>query len=95
MKNLSLANPKALAEAGEQIYREKFQKQLEAEVENIGKFLAIDVVAEEAYIGDSPEQAVNAARQKAPTALFHLMKIGFAGAFRVSYSNATPDWLFQ
>ena len=95
MKNLSLANPKALAEAGEKLYREKFQKQLEAEVENIGKFLAIDVVAEEAYIGDSPEQALNAARQKAPTAVFHLMKIGFPGAFRVSYSNATPDWLFQ
>ena len=95
MKNLSLSNPKAVAEAGEKIYQEKFQKQLEAATENIGKFLAIDVASEEAYIGDSLEQALSAAREKAPTRFFHLIRIGFLGAFRLSYSNATPDWLFQ
>ncbi len=95
MKNLSLANPKAVAEAGERIYQEKYQKQFEAEAENVGKFLAVDVVTEEAYIGDSPELALQVAQEKAPRGVFHLMKIGFPGAFRVSYSNAAPDWLFQ
>jgi hypothetical protein len=95
MKNHSLANPKAVAEAGERIYQEKNQKQFEAEAENIGKFLVVDVVAEEAYIGDSPELALNLAKKKAPRGVFHLIKIGFPGAFRVSYSNAAPDWLFR
>lgn len=89
----SLSNPKAVAEAGERIYREKFQERFEAEC--LGKFVAIDVKTEEAYIGDSPEEALNEARQKAPTGIFHLIKVGSPGAFRVGHSNAAPDWLFQ
>lgn len=89
----SLSNPKAVAETGEKIYRDRYQLKLEAE--NFGKFVVIDVSTEEAIIGDSPEDAMNSAREKLPNGVFHLIRIGSPGAFRVGYSNTTSDWLFQ
>jgi hypothetical protein len=91
---MDLSNPKAIAERGEAIYREKYKAAYEAEY--LGKFVAIDVKSEHAYMGDSADEALELARKEAPTGLFHLMKIGSPGAFRVSYSsNAKLDWIFR
>ena len=91
----SLSNPQAIAEAGEKIYREKYQARFEEE--HLGKFVAINVLTEEAYLGDLPEEAFQKARKAAPKGLFHLMRIGSPGAFRVSYSSnaASSDWIFR
>lgn len=91
---MDLSNPKALAERGEQIYREKYKDAFESE--HPSKFVAIDVTTEKPYIADSPIEALEAARKDAPKGLFHLVKVGSRGAFRVSYTNnAAMDWIFR
>ena len=88
------SNPEAVAEAGERIYRAHYQKQYEPT--HRGKFLAVEVVSQKAYLGDTPEAAFTEARKSAPGGLFHLIKIGSLGAFRVSYSsNVSPNWLYK
>lgn len=91
---MDLSNPKALAERGEQIYTDKYKEAFE--LEHPDKFVAIDVTTEKAYIADSPMQALEAARRDASGGLFHLIKVGSRGAYRVSYTNnAAMDWIFR
>ncbi len=91
---MDFSNPKAIAERGEQIYRDKYKFTYESE--HSGKFVAIDVTSEDAYIADTPKEALESARQASPKGLFHLVKVGALGAFRSSYTNnATVDWIFR
>lgn len=83
MDNL-LNNPKAIAELGEKIYRERYQGEFEKT--NLGRFVAIDVKSGVAYLGDSPESTFEAAKKGSPDGIFHLVKVGSPGAFRLSYS---------
>ena len=88
-----LSNPKAIAERGEEIYA---KNRADLEAEHLGKFAAIDIETEGIYIGESAEDAFAAARAHAPNGLFHLVKIGEQGAFRVGYvADARVDWLFR
>jgi hypothetical protein len=91
----NLSNPKAIADLGEKIYREQYEEQYERE--HPGKFVAIDVVTQKAYIAETPEEVLDMAREDAPEGLFHLIQVGFSGAFRVSYTNhaADVDWVFR
>ncbi len=82
---MEISNPKAIAELGERIYNEDYRAAYEAE--HPGKFLAIDIQTKQTYLGDSPEDALDAARHAAPRGVFHLIKVGSTGAFRVSYTN--------
>lgn len=87
-------NPKAIADAGERIYREKFQAAFEPE--HSGEYVAINVVTETASLGKTPEQAFEAARASDMDGVFHLIRVGFPGAFQISYQgrHGTQDWLF-
>ena len=89
MSTPSISNPQELAKRAESIYRDKYKERYEHEYE--GKFVAIDVATEEAYVGESPEEVLNEAREADPTGLFHLIKVGFPGAFRVSYTSDAAD----
>ena len=80
--SLSLSNPKAVVEAGERIYKEKYQRDFEAA--HLGKFAVIDVKTAKAYLGDTPEQAFENGRKGAPEGIFYLIKVGSPGAYRVS-----------
>ena len=87
-------NPKLIAEHGERLYKENFQEKFETDY--LGKFVAIDVTTEKAYVGDSPEEAYRAARKDSPQGIFHLIRVGSPGAYKVSYtSNAALDWIFR
>jgi hypothetical protein len=87
-------DPRSLAHEGERIYAEKYKSQFEAQ--HNGEFAAVDVKSQQAFLGSTPEEALESARKEQPDGLFHLIKVGSAGAFRVSYtSNASADWLFQ
>ena len=89
-----LGNPRAVAERGERIYQDRYRAEYEAK--HRGKFVVIDVLTENAYLGDSPEAAYEAARNVAPKDIFHILKVGEPGAFRVSYSaHGDVDWLFR
>jgi len=87
-------DPKVIAGHGEDIYQAKYK--VEYEAKHPGKFVAIDIVTEKSYIADSPTEALELARKDSPKGLFHLIKVGSLGAFKVSYtSRATTDWLFR
>lgn len=92
--NAQFSDPRAVANEGERIYLQKYKAEYEAQHQ--GKFVAIDVRSEQAFLGDTPEQALEQARKQAPSGLFHLMKVGSLGAFRVSYtSDGLSSWLYQ
>jgi hypothetical protein len=88
-----ISNPKAAAELGEKIYREKYKEQYERE--HPGMFVAINVLDEATFISATPEGALDTAYATAPAGIFHLIQVGHAGAFRVSYThNSSLDWVF-
>jgi hypothetical protein len=87
-------NPKQLAEKGETIYRNKYQQDYERL--HIGKYVAIDLSTEKAYVADTPEGAVELLQKENPKGFFHLIKVGSPGVFKVGYSyHNERDWLFQ
>jgi len=77
--NFQLSDPQAIGEAGERIYKEKYRAGFEAQCP--GKFVAIDVRSEKAYIRESPLEALRAAGEDAPCGLFHLIRVGYVAAF--------------
>jgi hypothetical protein len=90
----AIRDPSKLAERGEQIYNEKFREVYEEE--HRGKFVAIDVTSEHAYLGDTPEVALENARKESPKGVFHLIRVGHLGAFRVSRTHNAPSrWIFR
>jgi hypothetical protein len=89
-----ISNPKVAAELGEKIYLERYKDAYELEYP--GKFVAINVLTAETYIADTPERALDTAYAAAPAGIYHLIQVGHAGAFRVSYSQgSTVDWIFR
>ena len=87
-------DPKAIVQAGERIYREKYQQQFEAT--HMGKFVAIDVNSEQAYLGDTPEDALFGGLNESPEGVFHLIKVGALAAIHMStISDGSSDWLHQ
>ena len=66
-----------------EIYEEKFREKYEAS--HNGKFVAIDIRKGEAYLGDFAEEALQAARRESPYGIFHLIRVGSPGAFKVSH----------
>jgi hypothetical protein len=74
--------PNAMAEKGEQIYRDKFKSNLE--LREKGKFVAIGVNSEEAFVDATPEGAFQKAKSAKPSGAFHLIRIGSPGVFRVA-----------
>lgn len=81
--------PQDISDRGDAIYKRKFKSSYEKE--HPGKFLAIDVETEEGFLGDKPEQAIEAAQAQNINGFFHLVKIGSAGVFRVSFSRSHAD----
>jgi len=88
-----ITNPKQIAEKGEEIYK-KYQAAYEQE--HPGKYVAIDVKTEKLYVADTAVEALKTARADNALGIFHLVRVGAAGAFRVSYTaNDSVDWLFR
>lgn len=81
-------NPAAIAEAGERIYREKYQDDFEAKFKR--QFAAIDTDTEAAFVALTPEDALQQARAANPRGVFHLVRIGSEGVFRTAVAS-TPQ----
>ncbi len=87
-------NPNSIAQAGQEIYQRKYREQYEKDYR--GKFAAINVRDENATVGDTAEQALNAALKADPKGVFHLVRIGFAGVFQAGFaSSASENWIFR
>jgi hypothetical protein len=70
----------AVAAAGERLYH-KLAPFYERER---GKYLAIDVDTEKAYLAASPQEALSLAEKANAHGTFHLVKIGSEGLYRVA-----------
>jgi len=93
-KHPSLSDPRSVADAGERIYKERYQEEFERT--HLGQFVAIDVLSEKPYVAETPDEALEKARNISPHGIFHLIKIGSTGAFQVSHSlNVRRDWVFR
>lgn len=89
------SNPKAIAEAAETIYREMYQQDFEQN--QPGKFVVINIRTKTATLGDNASDALVKARQADPQGIFHLMRVGFPGAFQLSryLHSASQDRLIK
>jgi hypothetical protein len=86
----ALTSPEKIADAGEAIYEERYKRRLEPD--RRGHFIAVDVTSGEGYVADYPEQALQDARKAAPYGIFHLIRIGAPGTFRVSFGLNRHDF---
>ncbi len=80
---LALTDPGKIAAAAEKIYDERYRQKYEGKF--LGQFVVIDVHGGSAYQGEFAEEALQKARESAPHGVFHLIRIGAPGAFKVSY----------
>ncbi|HEX8817277.1 MAG TPA: hypothetical protein VF753_17415 [Terriglobales bacterium] len=70
----------AVAAAGERLYH----RLAPSYARESGKYLAIDVDTEKAYLAASPQQALSLAEKANPRGTFHLVKIGSDGLYHVA-----------
>jgi hypothetical protein len=75
-------DPRQIVERGTRIYDQKYR----AEYENKwrGRFAAIDITSENAYVADYPEEALTIAKVAAPHGIFYLTHIGSLTTFKSS-----------
>lgn len=85
---------KEVVELGEKIYRDHYKEQCERE--HPREFVAINVLTGAAFMSVTPEGALDSAHAAAPDGIFHLIQVGYVGAFRVSYAHeASMEWVFR
>ncbi|MGF6349527.1 hypothetical protein [Variovorax sp. W2I14] len=84
-----LDDPRAIALLGEQIYAEKYKQRFEAE--HPAQFAAIDIHSQQAFVAEYPEEAIEQARASIPECVVHLVRIGSASAYRMSFFFASDD----
>ena len=75
-------NAREIAAKGDEIYQRKYRAEFEQRYR--GRFAAIDLATESAYLGDLPEEALGAAEAAAPSGTFYLIRIGSLGVFKIS-----------
>ena len=74
------------------IYNRDYREEYEAKHQ--GKFVAIDIRGQGAYLGEFPEDALQNAQKAAPFGVFHLIRVGSKGVFRVRHATGrrTPRY---
>jgi len=96
MKNQSnnLLNPELIAERGEQIYQERLKDSLEKK--HTGEFVAIEVESRKHFLAKTAENALEQARKAFPDKIFHLIRVGYSGVYKVSWSASHKNygWIF-
>jgi hypothetical protein len=75
------ADTKAVMERAKRIYSEQLQAMLEPQHRN--RFVAIEPESGEYFLGDTFDEAVQAARAKHPSRLSHTIRIGHRAAFHL------------
>lgn len=75
-----------IAQQGNAIYQERYKQKLESEHQ--GKFVAIDIIGGVAYLGEFAEDAIQKGREEAPYGVFHLIRIGHPGVFRIGRARS-------
>ena len=86
---LTSSNFDEIARLGEKIHQERYKERYERE--HPEEFVAIDVNTESAYLGETPEDALEKAMSAAPDGVSHLVQIGFSGAYLVASTYHAPS----
>ena len=81
MDNTEALTPEEIAKKGEEIYQTKLKSQLEPK-EN-GKYLVIDVMSGDYFLGESILEANEKAKAKYTDRLFYALKVGYKGIFKM------------
>ncbi len=81
----NLTDPRAIADAANKIYEERYKADYEARFP--GKYAAINIADQSATVGETSSSTLSQARQNHPGGLFHLIRIGHAGTFDVGFSH--------
>lgn len=76
-----LGHQDSIVKRGEEIYARKYKSDYEALYR--GKFVAINIDTEKAYINDFSGGAIAAALRDSPKGIFHLIRIGFRAAHKL------------
>lgn len=79
-----------IAQQGNAIYEEHYKQKFESDHQ--GKFVAIDIIDGVAYLGEFAEDAIQEGREKAPYGVFHLIRIGHPGVFRISHARSRKSF---
>lgn len=89
----NLNDPRAISDAGERIYSENYKQEFERQYP--GQFVAIDIISKSATLGGTTSEALLKARTEHPSGVFHLIRVGHAGAFEVgtAYRHVSTDRL--
>jgi hypothetical protein len=82
MPSLTENSSQDIADQGAKIYDRRYRAEFEPKW--IGRFAAIDINSEQAFVADFPEEALANARAAQPEHLFYLVRIGSRGAFKIS-----------
>jgi len=72
---------KAVAEEARKVYESRLRKQLEQE--HPGKYLCIEPRSDSYFLGDTFDEAVNAAIDAFPDRLTHTLRIGHSAALHL------------
>ncbi len=81
--------PQDVEKKGQEIY-EKIKDELEAKYKD--KYLTIDVVSGEYFVGDTVEDALIKAKEKYPGRIFHTVKVGALGIYSVSSATRNDGY---
>ena len=79
-----MLSPQGIAERAKEIY-EGLDSATKAR--HSGEFVVIDVQGGGHYFSPFSARALQTARKKAPNGIFHLIRVGFPTAFKVSQSG--------
>jgi hypothetical protein len=71
-----------IARRGTEIYERLYRRDYESKWR--GRFVAIDIASEKAFVADYSEEAMAKARKSSPRGLFYLIRIGSRSAFKSS-----------
>ena len=75
------ADTKSVIERAKRIYAEQLRATLERQ--HLNRFVAIEPVSGDYFLGDTFDEAVKAARAKYPCRLSHTIWIGHSAAFHI------------
>ncbi len=74
-------DPQSIVQAGEKLYRERYQE--EYEKEHLGRLVAIEIRTGKAFIGHTSGEAIRQGRADVPNGVFYLLRVGAPAAFRL------------
>jgi hypothetical protein len=79
-----------IAQRGQAIYDEQLWQKVEAQKENIGKFLVVDIETGDYEVDEQEIPAFHRMRERHPDGAFFLIRIGYPTAYKMGGGRWGP-----